>query len=336
MTTIFGHTIELPKYITEWNVEWNVQPLKTNILNYLYCYIHNKIITAENINFTKNQCYKSSNFYSNRMISFFKYNHNYYHIKDIINKIITEYPNIKKIDLEVWFTILTDYKPFIEKYEELSFEQHRLLDFNYIDKFPNQLSESEKKIITQSELSIDTILKLMNLFNIIDYIKKYNIDSYNAIKEDIAKTEYAKYVVNDILPNKGNRVKWCIKTKNYNLLQFINSKKEFDECTDLLIKEIPKLLGGEILTKEIIDKIEPFIEWNEYGPKPTKLQYTIKKSLYQYLTINTNIEVFRLFKKHNLLEYFYSIDVGYLNICTLQKYGHKLQKIAEIINPCDS
>lgn len=151
----------------------------------------------------------------------------------------------------------------------------------------------------------------------------------------LMRTEYAKEVVNDILPNKGNRVKWCIKTKNYNLLQFINSKKEFDECTDLLIKEIPKLLGGETLSKEIIEKIEPFIEWHEYSTKPSKLQYTIKKPLCQYLTINTNIEVFRLLKKHNLLEYFNSIDVGHVNLCNLEKYADKLKKLNEIFNPCD-
>lgn len=322
MTTIFGHTVELPKYETE----WIVKPFNTNILNYLYCRFDYKIITAENITFTKSFRYENNY----KFTSLFKYDHNAYHIKDIIKKITSEYSNIKKIDLEVWFTILTDYKPFIENFEELSFEQHRLLDFRFIDKYLIEFSENDKRIIAKSKVDLDIILKLMEKFNVIDYIKKYNLDVYNNIKSELAKTDYAKDVVDDVLPNKGNRVKWCIKTKNYNLLQFINSKKEFDECSELLIKEIPKLLGDETLSKEIIEKIEPFIEWHEYGTKPSKLQYTIKKPLHQYLTINTNIEVFRLFKKLNLLECFYSIDIGYVNLCNLEKYADKLKKLAEI------
>jgi hypothetical protein len=328
MTTIFGHAVELPKYETE----WIVKPFNTNILNYLYCRFDNKIITAENITFTKNQV-NDNNF---KFTALFHYDHNAYHIRDIINKITSEYPNIKKIDLEVWFTVLTCYKPFIEKYEELSFEQHRLLDFRFIDKYPIELSENDKRIIAKSEVDLDILLKLMEKFNVIDYIKKYNLDAYNEIKSDIARTKYAKEVVNDILPKKGNRVKWCIKTKNYNLLQFIDSKKEFDECSDILVKEIPKLLGGETLSKEIIEKIDQFIEWNEYGTNPSKLQYTIKKPLHQYLTINTNIEVFRLLKKHNLLNLLFSIDVGNISLHNLEKYADKLKNLNEIFNPCDS
>lgn len=317
---IYGHH-------TKFETQWITNPIDEDLISYLFCRFKNKIVTAENISFTKNERYQDYSNYTSK----FKYDHNAYHIREIIDKIVEKYQNIPKIDLQLWFTVTTDYEPFITNYSELSFDQHRLLNWAYIKHYPSDFSENQKILLAKDTLYLEIIEDLMERFNVIKYIKNNAPNYYDCVKFDLINTKYAKDVVNDILPKKGNKVRWCIKKNYYNLIPFIDSKIEFDECCDLLIKEVPKMIDRNVLNKEIIQKIEPFIEWKEYGSHPTKLQYTIKKELREYLSIDNDIEVFRLLKKYGHLEYYY-IEIKGLNVIFLKQYGEKLIALSEIFS----
>jgi hypothetical protein len=329
---VLGKTLEIPDYFDSiYDNEFYKNPLsKFELEHLLFIKVGKpyKIYKIDDNEWLKNS---SHNGYIFNITQFLTGD-----ISPIMDKLSKMYPNY---DIRKWFGFYSKRNIYMDISLKEYLEYCNLIDLKFFLK-------NYKKPITEEELEIlfkeQFIVYKFNFTIVQDYqdiipflIKKEKIIP---LALNLAKrgSKYLHRIYQYALPKKNpkNLVSWCIKKRFYPMLEFVNvSKIQWDEAKDLIIRNFQKMIP--YINKNILDKIEPFIEWEKYSKNAQELKYSIRKEMVSYISITTDSDVIKFICNKFYYNDTYSFCSKLMKMMGEHFYDNLIEENKRIINLID-
>lgn len=326
---VLGKTLKIPDYFDPiYDEEFFKNPLSKFELEHLLVIKTDKIYKIDDCEWLKKSGQNGNEFNITQYLTG--------NIAPIIEKLSKMYPNY---DIRKWFGFYSKRNIYmdISLKEYLEYCNHIDLKF-FLKNYKKPITDEELEILFKEQF----IIYRYNFTIVQDYqdiipflIKKEKIIP---LALNLAKrgSKYLHRIYQYALPKKNpkNLVIWCIKKRFYPMLEFVNvSKIQWDEAKDLIIRNFQKMIP--YINKNILDKIEPLIEFEKYSKNTEELKYSIRKEMVSYIDITTDSDVIKFICDKFYYNDTYSFCSKLMKMLSNNFYIHLMEENKRIINLID-